>query len=326
MTEALTRRGLLRTAGVATGAAAFGTFTIAEADDDDTGLPTTRVETGPLPPRVEALPPIVSGLNYLTIAYHHFVPRLVAGLASGVSSTVGMNVSAPPAGTTFFAPLALPQGASIVQVAFECYNSSANTGLSVGITRTPTTSSFVGGSIAFTTNGATKHTVLVTPNPAMTVDNTTFAYGLSAFLQPPDTQFGLFGARVAWAPPAATGALFSPSTPQPRALDTRLASPLPGKFSSGDTKVLSLSDHIPAGAVAALVNLTITETEGAGFLGVFPAGTEWPGTSSINWSATGQNLANSVTVVTPADRSIAITAGGGGRTHVVVDVAGYFHP
>jgi hypothetical protein len=79
-----------------------------------------------------------------------------------------------------------------------------------------------------------------------------------------------------------------------------------------------------AGAKAALVNLTITNTEGSGFLGLFPTGTAWPGTSSINWSGPNQIVANSATVAVSPEGSIDIFCGGGGRTHVVVDLLGYY--
>jgi hypothetical protein len=47
-------------------------------------------------------------------------------------------------------------------------------------------------------------------------------------------------------------------------------------------------------AIAAVVNLTISETEQAGFAVAVPANSPWPGSSSINWSSSGHNLANSV--------------------------------
>lgn len=75
------------------------------------------------------------------------------------------------------------------------------------------------------------------------------------------------------------------------------------------------------------VNVTVTETEGAGFLRVFatdPSGTlPVPETSNVNWSQNGQTLANlSLTGVGP-EFGVEIFCGGNGRTHVVVDVQGY---
>jgi hypothetical protein len=208
----------------------------------------------------------------------------------------------------------------IQQVAFECFNTSAATGLAVGLTRTDLGSTSVGGSFAFSDSGAGKHTVVVDPSIFGVVDNTVFSYGLSAFLRPPGSEFGLFGARVAWT----NGLLLSPVNPPARKLDTRVAGPLGGKIQSGQTRTLSLGPEAIAGAKAALVNLTITNTEGSGFLALFAAGTAWPGTSSINWSGFNQILANSATVMLSPTQAINIFCGGGGRTHVVVDLAGYY--
>jgi hypothetical protein len=79
--------------------------------------------------------------------------------------------------------------------------------------------------------------------------------------------------------------------------------------------------------MAAFLNVTITETEGAGFLRV--SGTDSSGerpvpiTSNINWSQNGQTLANLVLTSVGSESGVDVFAGGGGRTHVVVDVQGY---
>jgi hypothetical protein len=75
-------------------------------------------------------------------------------------------------------------------------------------------------------------------------------------------------------------------------------------------------------ARAALINLTITETVGAGFLAVGnpgPDGTRT--TSNINWSTSGQTLAN-LAVTTLFEGNLTIFAGGGGRTQLIVDLMG----
>ena len=60
-----------------------------------------------------------------------------------------------------------------------------------------------------------------------------------------------------------------------------------------------------------------------GFVAVFAANVAWPGNSNINWSQSDQNLANGV--VTAVDPSGAVKIRGGvNRTHVVIDVQGYF--
>ncbi len=73
---------------------------------------------------------------------------------------------------------------------------------------------------------------------------------------------------------------------------------------------------------SAVINLTITQTEIAGYVAVFPADVAWPGNSSINWSETNQNVANGVITKVDATGKIKIR-GGDGSTHVIIDRIGY---
>ena len=79
--------------------------------------------------------------------------------------------------------------------------------------------------------------------------------------------------------------------------------------------------------LAAFLNVTITETEGAGFLRV--SGTDSSGeqpvpvTSNVNWAEDGQTLANLALTTVGSEAGVDIFAGGSGSTHVVVDVQGY---
>lgn len=79
--------------------------------------------------------------------------------------------------------------------------------------------------------------------------------------------------------------------------------------------------------MAAFLNVTITATEGAGFLRVSASDSSGerpvPVTSNINWSQPGQTLANLVLTTVGSESGVDIFAGGNGRTHVVVDVQGY---
>ena len=329
----VSRRSMLAGLGAATGAAvtggvglsAVGMGPAAAASGDGgsgTGLPTVHA-AGQANPGVilQALPAINPAFNYRTIPYNLFIPRVVTGLNLAVSLTTGLGATA--GSTTLFAPLDLPQGAVIREAAFECYNANSSTGLGVGINTITLASPFVGGFTAFTSTSAGKHTVVITPNPPITVDNTTTGYSLSAFLEPLSTDFGLFGARVAWT----NGLRLSMLPAGVRKLDTRAAGPLTGKINVGQTKVLSLGPQLISGAKAALLNLTLAETEGfSGFVSLFPAGTTWPGTSSANWSQPGQNIANSQTVAVSGAGAVNILGGGspGSRAHVIVDLLGYY--
>jgi hypothetical protein len=98
----------------------------------------------------------------------------------------------------------------------------------------------------------------------------------------------------------------------------------------GEERVVSLADVlngadpvVPPGAIAAALTATVTETEGAGYIAVFPADEAWAGTSSLNWFGPGQNLATAV--ISKVDGSLQVKVRGGvNPTQVVVDVAGYW--
>jgi hypothetical protein len=96
------------------------------------------------------------------------------------------------------------------------------------------------------------------------------------------------------------------------------------------TKASGGDSGLPAGAQAALVNLTVDGTVGSGFHSAYSADVTTPVEhSSINWDATGQTRANLAVVAlgsatSATDRAIKLTSGGGGSTHVIVDLLGYY--
>jgi hypothetical protein len=107
-----------------------------------------------------------------------------------------------------------------------------------------------------------------------------------------------------------------------RVLDTRTTG---GELQPNEERVVDL--QVPPFARAAVINLTVTETEVAGFVAVFPANVPYPGNSSINWSASNQNIANGV--ITGIDTANGTATGkvkirgGVNPTHVVIDTQGY---
>jgi hypothetical protein len=85
---------------------------------------------------------------------------------------------------------------------------------------------------------------------------------------------------------------------------------------------------VPANAIGIVGNLTVTETEGFGYVIAYPDLTTRPGTSNINWWQTGLTIANSLTVRLGTNGNIAVfteatVATNAPTTHVIVDVAGY---
>ncbi len=134
-----------------------------------------------------------------------------------------------------------------------------------------------------------------------------------------------------------TGGTFHPVTPT-RVYDSRSPAPAQGKLAGGNHRTVAIkdgrdlstgavnaSDIVPAGATAIAVNVGITQTATGGWLTVNPGGTTTIGASSINWSATGQVLANGIIAkINETTRELTIVAGGAGETHFFLDVTGYW--
>jgi hypothetical protein len=99
------------------------------------------------------------------------------------------------------------------------------------------------------------------------------------------------------------------------------------------TKKLGGTDSSLAdGATAVLLNLTLDATEGTGFHRAYSAdATLDPNSpfSSINWDGPDQIRANLSVVAlgaaTPETTgAIKVTSGGGGSTHLIIDLLGYY--
>jgi hypothetical protein len=89
---------------------------------------------------------------------------------------------------------------------------------------------------------------------------------------------------------------------------------------------LSRRRMILGGGLAAAA-VPVTATEGRGYLVVRPedlSGEQpWPSTSNVNWSSTGQTLANLTFSAVGGEHAIEVRCDGGGSTHVICDVQGY---
>lgn len=113
-----------------------------------------------------------------------------------------------------------------------------------------------------------------------------------------------------------------------RAYDSREAGD--PKLSNG-TRDVSLPAIAPTGSTAVVVNLTVVETVGSGFLAVASAGVAAGSIvhSNLNWFGSNQILAGSALSAVSASTNVnppklRLKAGGGGAAHVVVDVFGYY--
>ncbi len=107
-----------------------------------------------------------------------------------------------------------------------------------------------------------------------------------------------------------------------RAVDTRT---LGAKVGIGGVQRVDVSSVVPATASAVVVNLTVTESNAAGFWTGYAAGGSQPDSSSVNTDGAGQTRANEAILAIGTIgslRGIDVFASSGG--HLVVDVAGYF--
>ena len=80
---------------------------------------------------------------------------------------------------------------------------------------------------------------------------------------------------------------------------------------------------VPAGALGALFNLTITGTSGFGYLSVIAAGTAWSRASTTNWVSSGETIPGFVTSAVNASAQIAVLCPYN-STNFLIDVVGYY--
>jgi streptogramin lyase len=125
----------------------------------------------------------------------------------------------------------------------------------------------------------------------------------------------------------ATGAAFHPVIPA-RVQDSRPAGPTVGPYASPWTSGLSRpvrlagAGGVPVNADGALLNVTVTNTTGVGFVTVSPSGATQPLASSLNWGP-GQTVPNAVPAKIGSGGQVALAAAGG-TADVIVDVNGWY--
>jgi hypothetical protein len=120
---------------------------------------------------------------------------------------------------------------------------------------------------------------------------------------------------------------FTPVDPT-RILDTRdgtgVADQHVGPLGAGQVTELDVTGvaNVPETGVGAVVlNVTVTEAPGRGYLTVYPCGNARPLASNLNFSR-GVNAANQVTVKVGRDGRVCFFANS--QTHVVADVSGWY--
>ncbi|MEO7752243.1 MAG: glycoside hydrolase domain-containing protein [Terracoccus sp.] len=118
------------------------------------------------------------------------------------------------------------------------------------------------------------------------------------------------------------------STTPVRVLDTRhgtTPNPVRTAVGPGDSLVVRVAgaagSPVPAGAAVAIVNVTVTSPQGAGFLTVDSAP---GGTSTANFRR-GQTVANLVFTRLSSGGTTTLVNHSGGTVHVILDAQGYLH-
>ena len=102
-----------------------------------------------------------------------------------------------------------------------------------------------------------------------------------------------------------------------------------GKINREATRNISLSSVFASGfALTAIINVTVTATEGAGYLTLWEAGQTKPSTSNISWWGSGQGYGNMAFVgLRSSDVNLSVYCSGNlsARTHYIIDLLGYFY-
>ena len=109
-----------------------------------------------------------------------------------------------------------------------------------------------------------------------------------------------------------------------RALDTRVGlghvGPLKGNPNTPGRLDLQASGHVPANAIGAILNVTVTEATAVGWLTVYPCAEGRPTASNLNYSR-GQTVANNV--IAKLDSNGEICLASLSQTHAIIDVVGW---
>jgi hypothetical protein len=132
------------------------------------------------------------------------------------------------------------------------------------------------------------------------------------------------GTSAAPAEAADVGSGYAPATSPARLLDTRSGlGATAGQIPAGRTLTLQVTGRggVPSTGVAAVaLNVTVTGPAAAGFVSVYPGPTR-PVASTVNYVA-GQTIPNQTIVKVSSTGRVTVYAHS--RTHVVVDVLGWF--
>ncbi len=108
-----------------------------------------------------------------------------------------------------------------------------------------------------------------------------------------------------------------------RVLDTRNAIGRPGtsKVAANGTVVVSFGDQVGPSTTAVVLNVTVTQPDGAGFITAWPCSDVRPTASSLNY-VKGETVPNLVNVKLGLDRTVCLFTQS--ATHLIVDLSATF--
>lgn len=126
------------------------------------------------------------------------------------------------------------------------------------------------------------------------------------------------------APVVEPAGLFHPRPPV-RLLDTRYGTGVqPGTVPAyGSVELQVAGGAVPDDAGAAVLNVTVTEPEQAGYVTAYPSDVSRPTVSNLNFEAK-QTIPNHVTVKLSADGRVTLYNGSAGAVHLIADVSGWY--
>ena len=119
------------------------------------------------------------------------------------------------------------------------------------------------------------------------------------------------------------GALFYQVTPC-RIADTRTGSGVP--LTAGEIREFAVTASgcgVPIGAVAAALNVSVTDAASVGSVTLFPSGIQTPGTQTVSFSP-GKIRSSSTVIKIGAGGAVSAYNGSAGPAHVILDISGVF--
>jgi hypothetical protein len=268
-----------------------------------------------------ALPDLPIAVKYARVAASSFQPpdhTTPWQLAGGTLRTTAV--------ARFTAPLAPATGDQLTELTL-FIDPGGQTG-SVQLTRESLTgpTDLLVGSYG-PSSGATAVNLFV-PNQPVFAQPDSDAYTVGIDLKPGVT---FYGARITYFSATTSFVFMDPV----RIWDSRTAQGallIPGaraggrKF-TGTEFGFTVDTVIPRFSYGPLLNVTLDQTQGGGYVVVWGKGELDPApppTSNLNWYGPNQTVANLVITRMVGEADITVTLGGAGSTHIIIDLLGYF--